>query len=318
VTLVGYHRLLHWSTQTDTYFGREIADRVQVIACLTTLPNIVHSDSHTDMLGTAEWRAVRKVVGASEDDTLVLVWGSERDTETGAKEIAIRAREATVGIPSETRQALADGTNGFERILPGPNRMYPDTDLPPKQVTPERLENIRSHLPIYFWELEDWYRKIGVPEDCVGPLAISPFAELFGRAVREWKLSSVLAAIVLIQYPKRLKHKGLPIEKLTSGMMESILAAYRDGVLAREGILEVMAATLNKGEFSPDLLPEMADDPMAEEFAEDACKETMKLELTGYGVRHRVAMRLAMATLRGKYPGDKVAAKVDAGLQGLN
>ncbi len=63
--------------------------------------------------------SVRKAVKATADDAVVVVWGPAGDVKTGVQEIAIRAREATVGIPSETRQALRDGTNGFERILPG-------------------------------------------------------------------------------------------------------------------------------------------------------------------------------------------------------
>ena len=50
-------------------------------------------------------------------DTLVLVWGDPRDADTACEEILNRAREATVGVPSDTRQGLKDGTNGFERVL---------------------------------------------------------------------------------------------------------------------------------------------------------------------------------------------------------
>ncbi|HCV41854.1 MAG TPA: Glu-tRNA(Gln) amidotransferase GatDE subunit E, partial [Bacteroidetes bacterium] len=128
VVLRGFKGLLRWQTQTDTYFSREISDRVRVISCLTTLPNIVHSDSTSETLATSEWQTVKKTTGATDNDTVVIVWGDKQDAESGAREIAIRAKEATVGIPSETRQALRDGTNGFERILPGPDRMYPDTD----------------------------------------------------------------------------------------------------------------------------------------------------------------------------------------------
>ena len=39
-------------------------------------------------------------------------------------------------MPFETRQPFEDGHTDFERILPGPDRMYPDTDSPP---TPEQL-----------------------------------------------------------------------------------------------------------------------------------------------------------------------------------
>jgi glutamyl-tRNA(Gln) amidotransferase subunit E len=134
VRLQGFSGLLRWATQTNTVFAQEISDRVRVIACLTVLPNIMHSDSPGEGLMSSEWQAVRKTLGAGQGDAVVLVWGGPEDVRLGAREIAERAREATVGIPSETRQALEDETNGFERILPGPDRMYPDTDLPPKRV----------------------------------------------------------------------------------------------------------------------------------------------------------------------------------------
>ena len=83
---------------------------------------------------------------------MIIVWASEDDIKTAVNEIIIRAKEATIGIPSETRQALSDGTNGFERILPGADRMYPDTDLPPKQIAADRIEKIKSWLPEQFWK----------------------------------------------------------------------------------------------------------------------------------------------------------------------
>ena len=57
--------------------------------------------------------------------------------------------------------------------------MYPDTDLPPKQVTEERLERIRRGLPVPIWTREAWYRELGLPADVVEPLAVSRLAGLF-------------------------------------------------------------------------------------------------------------------------------------------
>jgi glutamyl-tRNA(Gln) amidotransferase subunit E len=217
VLLKNFSGLLRWQTQTDTYFSREISDRVRVVACLTTLPNIIHSDSATETLSSSEWQAVKKTIGAAPDDTVVIVWGSARDSQTGASEIAIRAKEATIGIPSETRQALRDGTNGFERILPGPNRMYPDTDLPPRRITQEHLGRIAQRVPRPFWEREQWYRKLAVPEDLVSPLSISPHARLFETAVNEWHLPPTLTAVVLIQYPKRVANGRRPSPEIPGG-----------------------------------------------------------------------------------------------------
>jgi glutamyl-tRNA(Gln) amidotransferase subunit E len=45
VLLKGFKGLLSWETQTDTFFSKEISDRVRVIACLDNSPNIINSDS---------------------------------------------------------------------------------------------------------------------------------------------------------------------------------------------------------------------------------------------------------------------------------
>jgi len=247
---------------------------------------------------------------------MVVVWGDERDAATGAREIVIRAKEATEGIPSETRQALEDGTNGFERILPGPNRMYPDTDLPPKRVTGERLAAIQARIPEPYWEREAWYEKLGVPADCVRPLAISLNAPTFKKAVKSWKVNPKLAAVSIIQFPKRLKHKGFTAA-IAPDDMEAIFDAYRKGSVAQEGILSVMAKTSESGKFDASFLPVPAEADAVTEIADKACAEAMTLsELQG--PRRRIAMRIAMATLRGRYPGIKLAKMVEARLQGLN
>jgi len=255
VLLKGYRDLLHWQTQTDTYFSREISDRVRVIACLTNIPNIIHSDSKGETLASSEWRKIKKFVGATENDTIVLVWGTEQDTDTAVKEIIIRAKEATVGVPSETRQALRDGTNGFERILPGADRMYPDTDLPPITVTDEQVNRLKEGLPELFWKRIKWYKELGIPEDTIVPLSVSKFAELFEKVVKEWKIDPTHAAVVLIQFPKRLRKRKLNIEMISVQMMECILKIYKDGLLSKDGILPILVKSIEKGKFYPELLP---------------------------------------------------------------
>jgi glutamyl-tRNA(Gln) amidotransferase subunit E len=310
VALIGFRGLLRWQTQTDTTFSREISDRVRVIACLTTLPNIIHSDSPSDTLSTSEWHSIRKSLGAGDDDTIVVVWGDKNDAETGAKEIAIRALEATIGIPSETRQALRDGTNGFERILPGPDRMYPDTDLPPKKVTNGRLEHIRTTLPMPIWERERWYKELGIPEDTIELLVISPYAKLFEILVKEWKLNPTLCAVAFIQWRKYLKRNGNSIDILDPETMRNIFDAYRTQKITRDGILPLMKEIIANGGFNTDLLPLSC----LEKEANATIKESSQL-LSELTIRHpekktEIQMGLVMEKLRGRFSGAKIAEKI--------
>lgn len=303
VILRGFKGLLNWQTQTETYFSKEISERVRVVACLTTLPNIIHSDSTSETISIAEWQKVKKAIGANDNDTVVIVWGSEMDVDTAMKEIAIRAKEATIGIPSETRQALKDGTTGFERILPGPERMYPDTDLPPKRIKEDRIKKIQSQLPGFFCDRVKWYREIGVPNDLIEPLAISRLSNLFEEVVSEWKLNPKLAAVVLIQYPKRLKKMGLKFDNIDQKLFKDILKAYKDGLLAKEGILSVMFDSIKSGVFETEHLPSKVKLKEVTDLIKSCETELNRKRLYNIDRREIVLKGLVMNKVRGRIDG---------------
>lgn len=311
VVLRGYAGLLHWQTQTDTYFSKEISDRVRVVACLTTIPNIIHSDGKGETLTSAEWQNIKKFVGATNDDSLVLVWGNETDTDTAVKEIMIRAKEATIGIPSETRQAFYDGTNGFERILPGADRMYPDTDLPPTKITEERLEKLRPNLPEQFWKREKWYRELGVPADTVRELSISKFANVFMFVVNEWKINPTLAAVALIQFPKRLKKIKIDANLLNEKMMKEIFRSYKDGFLSRSGIFTAMKKSIEKGRFYEELLPKPRTTKELEQIIADSREELKKIKMFGADNSSKLLIGLVMNKVRINVEGKLISEKIN-------
>jgi glutamyl-tRNA(Gln) amidotransferase subunit E len=316
VVLRGFRDLLAWPTQTNTRFSREISDRVRVVACLTKLPNIVHSDSSAETLSSPKWEAVRKAVKAASDDTVVVVWGSPEDVKTGAQEIVIRAREATVGVPSETRQALKDGTNGFERILPGPDRMYPDTDLPPKRITEERLASIRKAIPVPVWTREAWYRELGLPADVVEPLAVSHLAGLYEILVRDWMIDPKAAAVALVQFRKRLKRKGLDPRAVGEEALRRIFALYRDRRISREGVFALMEMSA-RGEALPsagDVRTATEQEIYAQVAASTAVLGGMKVHNPGR--KAHVLMGLVMTALRGRVEGAAVVERVRAAAEG--
>jgi glutamyl-tRNA(Gln) amidotransferase subunit E len=316
VVLRGYRDLLNWATQTNTRFSREISDRVRVVACLTKLPNIIHSDSLSETLSSSRWDSVRRAVQATADDVVVVVWGPAEDVKTGVQEITIRAREAAIGIPSETRQALRDGTNGFERILPGPDRMYPDTDLPPKQVTEERLERIRGGLPVPVWTREAWYRELGLPADVIEPLAVSRRAGLFETLVRDWGLDPVAAAVALIQFPKRLKTKGLDPEAIAEEDLRRVFALFRDRRISRDGVYALMerAARREPPPEIGEIRPASEEEIYAQVVESNAAMGRMTLHDPSR--KAHVLMGLVMTALRGRVEGAAVRERVEAAAEG--
>ncbi len=245
VLLRGFGGLLREPTQEHTTFAKEFSDRVRVVACLTRLPNMAHSDAPSESLSGREWKDLRRKMRAQHGDTLVLVWGPEADAVTDCEKLALRAKEATIGVPSDTRQALKDGTNGFERVLPGPDRMYPDTDLPPLAITQERLERIRARLPEPVWDRQSRYHALGVPDDVIIPLCVSARNTLFDRLLAELKIDAKFAAAVLVRQMKAWRRAGKPVDQLRDEELLEIFRLFASGRLTRDGVIVALERLLD-------------------------------------------------------------------------
>jgi glutamyl-tRNA(Gln) amidotransferase subunit E len=298
--------LLNWETQTDTYFSKEISDRVRVIACLTVLPNILHSDNSREKLTNTEWTKLKKFANATNNDTIVLVWGDDRDVVTGAKEVIIRAKEATIGIPSETRQALDDSTNGFERILPGPERMYPDTDLPPLTITKERLDRIRAQMPVPYWISEKWLKQLNVQADLVSELSVSKSFGLFEKAVKEYRISPKVAANILIGFPRRLKKSRLKRTALNEAVYLQIFDLLNNKSLVKDGIYSLMSKICTQGNFDNTMLPKIADNIEINRTIVECINDMSKIKIINQDKSDEVLMGLVMNKLRGRVNGSDI------------
>ncbi len=146
VNLPGFRGILSHFTQPGKVFADEIGDRLKVIACLEK-PNMLHSEAWEPAGGADFFHAVRKLLKAREDDAQVLFWAADDDVKTALETIEERCRLAFAGVPNETRKGLADGRTIFERVLPGPDRMYPDTDSAPIPIEEALIERARAAMP---------------------------------------------------------------------------------------------------------------------------------------------------------------------------
>jgi len=202
VRLPGLAGLLAHPTQPGRAFAHELSERVRVIACPAHAPFMTHSDAEGGDLTAAQWRSVRKAVAAATDDAVVVLWADRQDAVTAAREVLIRAADATVGVPAETRQAYRDGTTGFERILPGADRMYPDTDTPPIPVADALIDRVRVTLPETPWVRAHRYETLGLDAVAAHRLAHAPWAEVFDRiAPPPGDLGRRLAASLAKRWP---------------------------------------------------------------------------------------------------------------------
>lgn len=240
VRLAGFAGLLRHQTEPGIEFGYEFSERVRVIACLDRLPNIIYRGGGDEGLTDADWRRLCELAGCGAGDEAVVVWGPAADVRTAVNEIHLRAVDAATGVPNETRQPHPDGTTGFERILPGPDRMYPDTDSPPTVIERERLDGLRQQLSEPAWAVETRLRGLGVPDDVAESLVFSSRRGLFERLIGERGIDPMLAGVALEQWSRWLDRQGLPASDLADDLLAELFERYRRGEFAREAIVHLM------------------------------------------------------------------------------
>ena len=320
VRLADFAGLLNAPTQEHTTFAKEFADRVRVIACLSELPNLVHSDLAAESLWPQDWQELRRRMHATDRDVLVVVWGPPCDVRTAGEEIENRAREATVGVPSDTRQALEDGTNGFERVLPGPERMYPDTDLPPIALVPERIEDARARVPEFVWETEARFREGGMVPHDAGRLCISPQAALITRAAQELELRPLWLGVLFGQRMLAWKRAGLRPNRLAEEAIWIVLSAHAEGRLAPEGVPWLLERQLaesacetvgaDEARRALETVRPVADEELATRIA-DARAAAAWRTFTSEAARSRHLMGRLMADLVGRVEGRRLRRLLD-------
>jgi glutamyl-tRNA(Gln) amidotransferase subunit E len=156
--------ILSHFTQPGHLFANEISDRLKVIACIEK-PNMTHSEEVNPILTSKEFQKIAAFLGAGEDDAQIVLWGPSADIPTALETVEERIRMAFDGVPNETRKTFGDGTSIFERVLPGRDRMYPDTDSEPIPLTDEYIMNLSKNVPVYVSERYQQLKGWGIPED---------------------------------------------------------------------------------------------------------------------------------------------------------
>jgi len=184
VNLPQFAGLLSHFTQPGHPFYSEFADRLKVIACLER-PNMATSEDLEDVVSRSVFEKAAQAMNAGENDAQIIFWAAEDDVKTALETIEERALMAFDGVPQETRKVLSDGTTVFERVLPGADRMYPDTDSAPIPLSNDYIEELRQNIPD---AVSDRYAQMvawGVPQDCFKYIFTHNFFPLIKRIADE-------------------------------------------------------------------------------------------------------------------------------------
>jgi glutamyl-tRNA(Gln) amidotransferase subunit E len=314
VRLRKFHGLLGVEVQPGRRFGTELADYARFWG---GVGGLFHSDELPGYgITSEELREVYKLTGAVEgEDAVVIVADKELNARKALEAVVERAVQALYGVPKETRAAQDDGTTRYMRPQPGAARMYPETDVPPVEVTEDMLAEAEKIKPVHPLEkIRQLTEKYGLSSDLANQLLRSPYLGLFEELASKYsdKVQATYIASILTNILRSLQREGVPIDNLTEEHIESIVSALANNVISKDAV--------------PDTIKYLAENPTAT--IEDAVKalglERMSLDeverLVEEAIEHNIravkerglaalskVMGYVMPKVRGRIDGKTVA-----------
>ncbi|HNX85763.1 MAG TPA: Glu-tRNA(Gln) amidotransferase subunit GatE [Bacteroidales bacterium] len=242
VNLPEFKGILSHFTQPGKMFGDEFTDRLKVIACLEK-PNMVHSEMFDNVLGDKAWARIRTLLESGDNDAQIIFWGPADDIKTALETIEERGKMAFAGVPNETRKSLPDGTTIFERVLPGADRMYPDTDSAPIPLEDTTIDEALNRLPQLvssrIRSLIEWQ----VPEDTHTYILKNNLVPLLEQAQAELGIAPRFTATLLAHTLKHIQGQYPALPDFSYGkvleMLRYLKEKQMDPGIAKKMLLQI-------------------------------------------------------------------------------
>ncbi len=238
--LPGFKGLLKRELMPGVRLGTELAKRAVFWG---RVGGIVHSDELPGYgMSEIEVEGIYRRLECGSADAFVLIADSSENAIDGLNAVVERAKEALSGVPEETRTANPDGTTQYMRPRPGAARMYPETDVPPVQISSERIKRIADNLPRMPEELaKELGSKYEIGPKLASQLVNSDYLGTFEEIVTDAKgVAPSFVATVLTESLRSLARERVPVENVKDSHLKEVFDLVAGGKTAKESLLEIL------------------------------------------------------------------------------
>ncbi|MFO8133065.1 MAG: Glu-tRNA(Gln) amidotransferase subunit GatE [Thermoplasmatota archaeon] len=312
--LPGFAGLLGGVSYEEGRLGNELASHAELAG-----GGIMHSDELPAYgISGEEVRSLRAVLDCGDRDAFVLSVGPADVARRSLEAALERATRAFDGVPGEVRRALPDETTRYMRPMPGAERMYPETDVPPVAVTARRLARVADSLPERPEHKVERYVSLGLSREEAGQLVSCGHDAWFEGLVERYPgEAKTVARVLLHMVPEVERETGMDVER---EMVDRVLSGVHEERFSREGVPRVLGyladhpdASLGEAMAACDL--ETVDEAAVRDVVEQVVDDNMRLvEDKG---EHAVGalMGIAMEELRGRADGALVHRLLSAAVE---
>jgi len=237
--------------------GSEVSDYAK---SSSSIKGLFHRDELPNYgITIKEVNAVVERLNLFDEDNFIIVSGNKDDAFRFLQRCIERLQMFKLGVPSEVRRAMDDGTSRFMRPMPGAQRMYPETDIPLIYTNEIKVSKVKS-IKEYIRELRD----MGLGESEALLVSKSPMLKDFLELVRLSKQKPTYIYTLLFSKPKEIKKR---VEKANTNLIDL-------------KTIKVILEKIDNNKLSKDFVDEILEKVALQEEIDYSKYETKKVDLS--------------------------------------
>ncbi len=119
--------------------------------------------------------------------------------------------------------------------------MYPETDVPPIQLTNEYLRKLRDQLPeMPEQKMRRLKKEYALNLKLAKQILDSKYSDIFESVAKETRVSPTIIAVTLTETLKALRREGTNVEKISSEQLRELFSLIDTGKTTKEAIPEIV------------------------------------------------------------------------------
>lgn len=189
-------------------------------------------------------------IGSIRQDVNTSIRNGPRTEVKGVQELGLLSKVVEFEVQrqlkekpkEETRAANLDGTTRFLRPLPGANRMYPETDIPPVIIKKEYLDELKKNLPEPWTNKLDRFKsKLRLSDGLAREILGSEYLNLFEKIVSTKKVEPAIVASTFASVIKDLvRRERVEVNRISEHRFVEIFDYLQDKKIVKESIPEII------------------------------------------------------------------------------
>jgi len=321
IRIKNFKGMFNYSPYEGVRLGKELAQLVRFYG----IGGIFHSDELPNYgIEEKDLVQIKNLTDITTNDGFLIIAAQDLKIEFAINSLINRIGDAKNGVPAETRQATQTGETVYLRPRPGASRMYPETDIPPLTVTKDEIEFARSNIPkSWIDSLTNLQEKYQLNSQLAEQIFDSDYLDLFEKICKNNRHLPNFVASILCSTITNLQRQGLDSSLLKSSEIVKSFEYLVDEKIAKESMEIIFQSIMSgKSKSVEEAIQKSSIVTLSEEelnkILDDLIRNNLGM-INEQGTRSvGRLMGIAMQTLRGRAPGEKVNQLLKKKIENIN